>query len=183
MKPSIKRPTPQEIVVESRMRKRRAGPSRSRAKKRALIAGSAAFVVVVALIVGIYITNQRSPYDLSTVSAVPVSPMLNYTPACMVLNQPGGVYVTGSVASPSLVTVKSVTLWWKYNGSGNSWYQLNDLALGSTFSTLGNFSHTWNPPSVNYYDFEANWTLTSGQVVTMITTSPLQVVGQGSSCP
>lgn len=165
------------------MRKRRAGGSRSRAKRRVLIAGSAAFVIVVALAVGIYVANQGSSHELSTFSAVPVSPELNYSPACMVLNQPGGVHVTGGVTSSSPVTVKSVTLWWRYHGGGNNWYQLNDLVFGSAFSTHGNFSHAWNPPSVNNYDFEANWTLSTGQFVTAIASSPLQVVGEGSACP
>jgi hypothetical protein len=91
--------------------------------------------------------------------------------------------VTGEI-SPSLsggLKANSVQLWWSYHGD-NNWYPLNDLVLGSDFGVNGNFTHMWNPPAVAYYDFEANWTLSSGTILTAVTSKPFEVVAQGSSC-
>ncbi len=168
---------------------RRTGERGASQKRNLIIIASViVIVIIIASLGGIYLSHGRSPSDIAssstaTAPSVSASTTFNYTPACIYLNQPGGVHVTGSISPSSAVDVKSVTLWWRYHNSGNNWYQLNDLVLGSTFFTYGNFSHTWNPPSVNYYDFEANWTLSSGQVVKATTSNPLQVVAQGTACP
>ena len=153
-----------------------------------IIASAVVIAIIISSLGGIYLSHGNSTSDsasssTSSVSTVSASTTFNYTPACIYLDQPGGVHVTGSIAPSSIVDVKSVTLWWRYHNSGNNWYQLNDLVLGQTFSTYGNFSHTWNPPSVNYYDFEVNWTISSGQVITASTSNPLQVVSQRTACP
>lgn len=153
-----------------------------------IIASAIIIVIIIASFGGIFLSHRTSPSDIASsstasVSSVSGSTAFNYTPACIYLYQPGGVHVNGSISPSSNVVIKSVTLWWRYHSSGNKWYQLNDLVLGSTFSKYGNFSHTWNPPSVNYYDFEVNWTISSGQVITAMTINPLQVVAQGTACP
>jgi hypothetical protein len=155
-------------------------------KNRARIAGAIIIVILAALAAGLYVSRGgKSPAETTSASSlsVSVSSRIDYAPACIPLNQAGGVHVTGSISASSAVNVNSATLWWRYQNSGNNWYQLNDLVLGQTFSIYGNFSHRWDPPSVNHYDFEANWTLSSGQLITAITSNPLQVVAQGASCP
>jgi hypothetical protein len=106
---------------------------------------------------------------------------VNYSPSCFALYS-GAVHVFGTISPATSGNVKSVKLYWSYHDQ-NNWTWLNDLTYGPSFSNDGNFSHMWNPPEAAYYDFEANWTLASGQVITGITSQPFQVVAQGSSCP
>lgn len=127
-------------------------------------------------------TSQTTASSFASSSATTLAStetgLVEYSPSCFVLYS-GAVHVFGKLDQS--IQVKSVELFWSYHGQ-NNWYLLNDLVLGPSFSTDGNFSHTWNPPEAAYYDFKAEWTLAGGQVVTQTTTSPFQVVTQGSSC-
>ena len=130
-------------------------------------------------------TTSSSTTSSSTSSAsTSLHGTVNYSPSCFPLYTQGGVHVFGTV-SPAISAisgnVKSVKLYWRYHGQ-NEWTWLNDLTYGPSFSSDGNFSHSWNPPEAAYYDFEANWTLSNGQVITGITSQPFQVVAQESSC-
>ncbi|MHB1908564.1 MAG: hypothetical protein ACYCQJ_06790 [Nitrososphaerales archaeon] len=123
-------------------------------------------------------TTSSFTSSAATTLASTETGLVGYSPSCFVLYS-GAVHVFGKLNQDT--QVKSVELFWSYHGQ-NNWYLLNDLVLGASFSTDGNFSHTWNPPQAAYYDFKAEWTLAGGQVVTQTTTNPFDVVAQGSSC-
>jgi hypothetical protein len=126
-------------------------------------------------------TSSASSSSSSLPSSLSFQGTVSYNPSCFPLYS-GAVHVFGTISPTTSGEVKSVKLYWSYH-SQNNWTWLNDLTYGPTFSSNGNFSHMWNPPEVAYYDFEANWTLSSGQIITGITSQPFQVVAQGSSCP
>jgi hypothetical protein len=122
-----------------------------------------------------------SAYSSVTRSSATIQGTVVFTPSCLVLYS-GSVHVSGAISPSTSGNVKSVELYWSYHNQSN-WTWLNDLTYGPSFSNDGNFSHIWNPPEAAYYDFEANWTLASGQTITGITAQPFQVVAQGSTCP
>lgn len=129
-------------------------------------------------------SNSAISADSSSTSIASISTSYQgtvaYSPSCFALYS-GPVHVFGTVSPIASGNIKSVQLYWSYH-SQNQWYLLNDLTYGSNFANNGNFSHMWNPPMVAFYDFEANWTLSDGQVIMGITSEPFQVVAQGSSC-